>query len=378
MYKIKKNIFLVVFLLPTLFFGQENISEIVQPSSSANSTENSLYFIDFWATWCGPCIHVSKYLSVLQKKHPNRFYIVSLTQESPGIIDRFFKKHQTDLAVAIDYNGETFRKYNIQSLPQGVLLNAKGDVIWEGHPADLKSIDVNRFLKQNSKTTSLNKMFKQNNEQMFLVKDDVYKPTANIEFVETESATFTDVQLSYLEGGYKQVSGTLQNILAYFLKVNKSQVVVDKNMNKSYTLYYKNSIVKNSEDLLKTVLNVFELNVVESSVKGDVIVLAAENLSLWDVNQINWGEQGQPYLIDDSQIQADNASVLDVTYKLSSVLETPIILKGDFDYSKLYDWQIHYKYFKLMQTDLLDNYGIKVEMQQNNYPSYKVIKKAPK
>jgi len=157
-----KSFVLLSFCLLISFFSrsQERISEVIQQSKTASQKDNSLYFIDFWATWCAPCITVSKYLEVLQKQYPNRLYIVSLSQESPDVINQFFKKHKTDLAVALDYEGETFKKYNVHSLPYGVLLNASGDVLWEGHPANFKSYHVNKFSRNNTKKTAFKNMFK--------------------------------------------------------------------------------------------------------------------------------------------------------------------------------------------------------------------------
>jgi len=111
----KTTLYLLCFFSSMFIFGQIKISEYIQPSSIATQTNNKLYFVYFWATWDGPCIHASKYIESLQKQYPENFYVLSLSQESPEVVKRFVLKHKNGLATAIDYEGETFPKYKVYS-----------------------------------------------------------------------------------------------------------------------------------------------------------------------------------------------------------------------------------------------------------------------
>ena len=86
--------------------------------------------IEFWATWCGPCITVSDYLDVLQEQYINDLYILSLSEETPETVKKFLNRRPTRFATAIDYDGETFKKYGVKDLPFAVLLDADANIVW--------------------------------------------------------------------------------------------------------------------------------------------------------------------------------------------------------------------------------------------------------
>ena len=91
---------------------------------------------------------------------------------------------------------------------------------------------------------------------------------------------------------------------------------------------------------------------------------------------IDWGKDNPKFLIDDAQIQADNVSYDEIIYQLSNLTELPVFSDAP-NTASFHDWQIHYKYFKLMQSDLLDNFGISTEKKKMEYPVYIIQKKTP-
>lgn len=375
-YKIKALLFACI-LSPVLFFGQIRISEEIQASVIAKQNENSLYFVDFWATWCGPCIHVSNYLETLQKQYPENFYIVSLSQENPEVVKRFMLKHKIELAVAIDYEGETFLKHNISSLPYGILFNARGEKLWEGHPADFKAYHIDGYMQTNKRKIDKNAFIKLQEYK----KQEVVKKPVTIEkdfhFIEISSNNDEISSIHVInKDGFLELKGSLQNIMAYVLGSNKNQIEIPKYLNKYYSIFFKEDTdaFKNKEAY---VLGALKLNKKSTEKEGNAIILDVKSPSkLWDTEQINWGTGNQKYLIGDSDIQADNVTLDEIAYQLSNLLDTPIVFYQEYQNNNLHDWQIHYKYFKLMSSNLND-YGIGVEKKKTKYPQYIITKKAP-
>ena len=373
--KFNKITLCLLFFLSSIYsFGQINISEQIQPSLLAKQDSNALYFVDFWATWCGPCIHVSKYLETLQEQYPNNFYVLSLTKESPDVVDRFMLKHDTKLAVAIDFEGETFKNNSIRSLPYGILYNANGVELWRGHPADLKGYQVGGFLNKNSNSIPVSDMFKiKTYEEVEIVEEEVQEEefeVINLNFVEDNSELRVVNHKSYLE-----LKGSLKSIFAYALNSHIDQINIPDELNKSYEMRFK----LNSHayfDKAKTILKKLRLKKSEAEIQGEVLVFDIQNPRFWGSDHINWGPDTPSFLIGDSEFKADDVSLEEVKYKLINLLDTPIVINHeDIDVKLTHDWDIHYKYFDLMVSGMWDSYGIEVAKKNIKYPQYVISKR---
>ncbi|WP_203256776.1 redoxin family protein [Hyunsoonleella ulvae] len=363
---------MLLFVFPLFSFGQIKISENIQKSLLTKNDDNSLYFVDFWATWCGPCIHASKYLTSLQRQYPNRFHIMSLSQENPDIVKRFMKKHALELAVAIDYNGETFSKFNIASLPYGILFNAKGERLWEGHPAEFKSYHLDGFLSTNKKTVSVDKMYQlQSFKPAAVTKSKTFK--GDFDIISLKEATTplrVDKKLNFLE-----LTGSLKAILAYTNSVYLGQIK-GEGLQTCYRTRFKYN-TEAFQNKTKEILQYLKLSQNETIVNGEVLFFDIQNSNFWDVHQIDWGNDTPNFLIGDSDIKADNVSLNQVNYQISNLLNMPIVTNNSKLAEGLHDWEIHYKYFDLMAASLNDIYGIRVEKRIGEYKNYIISKKTP-
>ena len=371
-----------IFWLITILFGgfnfsssQVKISEMVQYSKFAKSEENALYLVDFWATWCAPCIHVKKYLGSLQQQYPDNFYIVSLSEENPEKVKRFLSKHHSKLAVALDYDGETFRKNAIRSLPHAMLLNANGNVIWEGHPADFKSYHVDKYLRQNRKKTSVDNIFRAQAIAEDVI-EEIYVPSKDFELKEILNSDTMNLEVSKLSS-YIKLSGSLKSILSYASKVYEGQIVIPELQNRNYEVYVKEDS-ESYTNIAMAILSELDLDYEKSQAVGEALVLKIVNPMFWDANQIDWGKGSPSFLVGDSDIKADNITLYDVSHILASAVELPVVIEPNtFEDNDKHDWQIHYRFLDLMKSELKDTYGIEAEKKSTSYAVFKVIKKAP-
>jgi len=54
-------------------------------------TPGRVYVVEFWATWCGPCVATMPHLAATQAKYGNNVQIVSISDEDPETIEGFLK-----------------------------------------------------------------------------------------------------------------------------------------------------------------------------------------------------------------------------------------------------------------------------------------------
>lgn len=374
MLKNRFALILILIIVSAKLNAQIKVSEFIQDSKIATKDDNKLYFIDFWATWCGPCIHAKKYLGVLQKQFPSDFYIVSLSEENPLTVERFLEKKPTDLAVAIDYHSDTFDKYGVKVLPKGILFNAKGKVLWQGSSPELKPDIVSKFLRQETVKTSLDSFF-----EIISANDEVeeeYVPALSLE-INSLTSPVEELQVVDNNEKYLKLTGSLKSIIGYLAKIYKNQIELQDGLDTNYEVYFKKPINTN-ENIAYKLITELGLKIEHKTNEGEVINLKIENPRFWDTNQIDWGGENTKFLISDSEIKADNVSLKDMAYKLAYVLDMPVIIPNNAELSlSIHDWDVHYKFFKLMQTSLQDNYGIIAEKKTTSYPVYFILKKAP-
>jgi thiol-disulfide isomerase/thioredoxin/outer membrane lipoprotein-sorting protein len=86
--------------------------------------------LDFWATWCGPCLRALPILTEVSDAFRNRgvrFYAVNQEEERTEI-ETFLSKHQWSLTVALDPEGRAGRAYQVTGIPQTVIIGRDGIV----------------------------------------------------------------------------------------------------------------------------------------------------------------------------------------------------------------------------------------------------------
>lgn len=103
--------------------------------------------VEFWATWCPPCIQAIPHLTSLQKRFADQgLHVVSVTEHDlENTLDRVksFVTSQGDkmnYTVAFDQDGKTSMRYmsaaGIDSIPYAFVVDQKGRLAWMGYPDD--------------------------------------------------------------------------------------------------------------------------------------------------------------------------------------------------------------------------------------------------
>jgi len=101
-----------------------------QTVSLAQHRGEHVVILDFWATWCGPCIQAMPIIeSVAERFHDQgvRLYAVNL-QEGPQKIHGFLEQHGLDVNVLLDRQGQVGQKYGASSIPMTVIIGKDGKV----------------------------------------------------------------------------------------------------------------------------------------------------------------------------------------------------------------------------------------------------------
>jgi peroxiredoxin len=82
--------------------------------------------LDFWATWCGPCIAKMADLKKLKNQFPNDLEIISISDEKLEKILSFVQKQNLPFQFVVDSNSVISNKFGVAALPFTILLDKKG------------------------------------------------------------------------------------------------------------------------------------------------------------------------------------------------------------------------------------------------------------
>jgi thiol-disulfide isomerase/thioredoxin len=106
--------------------------------------------LDFWATWCGPCIKAMPELDALAAEHPDVDVIAINLDDPAGARAMFDQRGWTHLRLLAD-DGVVSQRYNVSAIPHSVVIDRGGVVrhVLRGGSAGLATaVRAERFRKE--------------------------------------------------------------------------------------------------------------------------------------------------------------------------------------------------------------------------------------
>ncbi len=103
--------------------------------------------IEFWATWCGPCVGVLPHWNELVDEfagEPVRF--LSISDEDEAVVRRFLERREIRGWLALDDDRSVFDGFGVHSIPQTALVDADGRLRAMTHPDSLTAAAVRQLL----------------------------------------------------------------------------------------------------------------------------------------------------------------------------------------------------------------------------------------
>lgn len=103
----------------------------VQAAVDLSSFKGQTVYLDFWASWCGPCKQSFPWMNEMQTKYSSKGLRVVAINVDQRHADAtlFLKDNPTNFTVAFDANGQTPKNYAIRGMPTSVLIGPDGKVL---------------------------------------------------------------------------------------------------------------------------------------------------------------------------------------------------------------------------------------------------------
>lgn len=228
-----------------------NITDWIENVPTDKNLDNKYIVLEFWATWCGPCIAAVPHMNKIQKDFKqNDLYFISITDESVEKVKRTISRIDFNSIVVTDLSKQTQINFGdgvkgLDDYPLTVLIDKNGIIKWIGTPKELDSTIMSKFLSNKNTEQDVVNLQSSENQK---------KQTQTYNFIELiknkDLKFYFDLQETESNVSSKQVVGSsiivlnafkMENIYSDIFKIKSNQLDIPKSVeNKSFSLQYKN------------------------------------------------------------------------------------------------------------------------------------------
>ena len=115
-------------------------------NTSLSALKGKWVWLEFWATWCGPCISAMPQLEKLQARYKEQLQIVTVSSEGRERILQFIKASPFQLWFALDTANRLKSLFPYQMIPHSILISPKGELLAATLPENITANVIDSLL----------------------------------------------------------------------------------------------------------------------------------------------------------------------------------------------------------------------------------------
>jgi cytochrome c biogenesis protein CcmG/thiol:disulfide interchange protein DsbE len=110
-------------------WGSPAMAEGVGPLN-LNAYKGKVVYLDFWASWCGPCKQSFPYMMSLERKYGSDGFVVIAVNvdKDRSKAEAFLRKTGHAFPIIFDPKGMLPSKYKIKDMPTSILIGRHGQI----------------------------------------------------------------------------------------------------------------------------------------------------------------------------------------------------------------------------------------------------------
>ncbi|HKI68997.1 MAG TPA: TIGR03435 family protein [Verrucomicrobiae bacterium] len=114
---------------------------------SWDKLKGKVVVLEFWATWCGPCVKAIPHLNELVEEFKGKPVVfISVTSENEDVVRLFLKKHPIKAWIGLDDYEVLNKEFHVEGIPHAVIVGSDGRIAAIAHPAEIEAKHLNEVL----------------------------------------------------------------------------------------------------------------------------------------------------------------------------------------------------------------------------------------
>ena len=111
-------------------YSQEVISSQVALEQALNEHKGEVVYLDFWASWCGPCRKSFPWMNKIEAEYKSQgFSVISVNLDAnKALATKFLEETPASFTVIYDPKGKIAKHFKIQGMPSSMLIGRDGKI----------------------------------------------------------------------------------------------------------------------------------------------------------------------------------------------------------------------------------------------------------
>lgn len=93
--------------------------------------KGKVVYVDFWASWCGPCRKSFPWMNEIQKKYQDQgLAVVAINLDTDNeLAQEFLKQVPANFSVRFNPEGDVARSFDLLGMPSSFMFNRQGQLV---------------------------------------------------------------------------------------------------------------------------------------------------------------------------------------------------------------------------------------------------------
>jgi thiol-disulfide isomerase/thioredoxin len=350
------------------------VSDWIENAPKDKSFANKFIVLEFWTTWCGPCLASVPHLNQLQNefKAQSDLIFVSMTNEKVEKVQKLLKRVPFQSAVVTDVTNQTQKNYSehgdgLVGLPSTILIDKNNVIRWVGIPTELTKKVLSDFV--NNQLNSPKQMVVMDDTNAtptgVISKESMKKMLENassnkvFDMTDAGNVEYAMISANFAKGVFLNTKTSLSALLSQLCGVSENMIVVPKEYKDLfYKVSYKNNLLSDEavvrKSILDSVLTFLKLNHSTKNKNVEVYALKLQPNAKLEVSKEEFSSESQ----EDKVLVFSNMPLKRVVEKLSA--EMNIVFFNETQFNDNTDILLNTTSIETIEKSL-KSYGILLE-----------------